>query len=42
MDPELVGEVAGPEADERTLGRMMANIWTSPGEDAAAGGDAPS
>jgi simple sugar transport system ATP-binding protein len=44
----IVGEVAGPEADERTLGRMMANIWTSPGqgaaagEDAAAGGRAPS
>jgi len=37
----IVGEVAGPEADERTLGRMMANIWTSPGEDAAAGGHAP-
>jgi general nucleoside transport system ATP-binding protein len=34
----IVGEVAGSEADERTLGRMMANIWTAPG----AGARAPS
>jgi simple sugar transport system ATP-binding protein len=26
----IVGEMAGPEADERTLGRMMANVWTGP------------
>jgi general nucleoside transport system ATP-binding protein len=32
----IVGEVAGIEADERTLGRMMANIWTAPGEGASA------
>ena len=36
----IVGEVAGAEADERILGRMMANIWTAPDE---AGADrAPS
>src|SRR5204862_3031069 len=33
----IVGEIAGPEADERTLGQMMANIWTAPGQGAAAG-----
>jgi simple sugar transport system ATP-binding protein len=38
----IVGEVAGREADERTLGRMMANIWTSPGQGAAAGEGAAS
>ena len=32
----IVGEVAGAEADERTLGRMMANIWTAPAEGASA------
>ncbi len=32
----IVGEVPGPEADERTLGRMMANIWTAPAEGAGA------
>jgi len=32
----IVGELAGAEADERKLGRMMANIWTAPGADAAA------
>jgi simple sugar transport system ATP-binding protein len=37
----IVGEVPGPQADERTLGRMMANIWTAP-EGAGAGADAPS
>jgi simple sugar transport system ATP-binding protein len=26
----IVGEVAGAEADERTLGLMMANVWTAP------------
>ena len=26
----IVGEVPGREADERTLGRMMANVWTDP------------
>jgi simple sugar transport system ATP-binding protein len=31
----IVGEMAGPEADERTLGRMMANIWT--GSDQSVG-----
>jgi simple sugar transport system ATP-binding protein len=25
----IVGEVAGDAADERTLGMMMANVWTS-------------
>jgi ABC-type uncharacterized transport system ATPase subunit len=34
----IVGEVAGPEADERTLGRMMANVWSAPAEGVAAGG----
>lgn len=34
----IVGEVPGPEADERILGRMMANIWTDPNVAA----DAPS
>jgi simple sugar transport system ATP-binding protein len=34
----IVGEVAGPEADERTLGRMMANVWSAPAESVAAGG----
>jgi general nucleoside transport system ATP-binding protein len=32
----IVGEVAGPEADERTLGRMMANIWGGAAENAAS------
>jgi general nucleoside transport system ATP-binding protein len=32
----IVGEVPGPEADERTLGRMMANVWTAPTEGAGA------
>ena len=32
----IVGEVAGAQADERTLGRMMANIWTAPDQSAAA------
>jgi simple sugar transport system ATP-binding protein len=32
----IVGEVAGAQADERTLGRMMANIWTAPDETGAA------
>ena len=32
----IVGEVPGPEADERTLGRMMANIWTGPNEGTGA------
>jgi ABC-type uncharacterized transport system ATPase subunit len=32
----IVGEVRGSEADERTLGRMMANIWTGPAEGAAS------
>ena len=31
----IVGEVPGPQADERTLGRMMANIWTAPTEGAS-------
>jgi simple sugar transport system ATP-binding protein len=38
----IVGEVAGLEADERTLGRMMANIWTAADQSAAAVEDAAS
>ena len=34
----IAGEVPGPQADERTLGRMMANIWTAPGEGAEGAG----
>ena len=34
----IVGEVPGAYADERTLGRMMANVWTDPN----AAADAPS
>jgi simple sugar transport system ATP-binding protein len=33
----IVGEVPGPEADERTLGRMMANIWTGPSDGTPSG-----
>jgi simple sugar transport system ATP-binding protein len=32
----IVGEVAGAQADERTLGRMMANVWSGAAEGAAS------
>jgi ABC-type uncharacterized transport system ATPase subunit len=31
----IVGEVPGADADERVLGRMMANVWTEPGDAAS-------
>jgi simple sugar transport system ATP-binding protein len=36
----IVGEVLGSMADERTLGRMMANVWTGSGETAGGAGAA--
>jgi len=32
----IVGEVAGAQADERTLGRMMANVWSGAAEGVAS------
>jgi simple sugar transport system ATP-binding protein len=38
----IVGEVSGAAADERTLGLMMANVWTAPDQPAAASSRVPS